>query len=299
MDAGQGSAVPIPAADIVQNQYPNPQDRFGVSVRSRPPCRPCVPTIRLPARVTVVSRTKSCKTSCSAPRTISTIRRSSGFASKSPSAGGAQKRGLPLLLEGSTSVEHLGRPPAEMAFRESSLMLRDEILSVFQVPPLLAGIVDNANRSNAQEQNYVFQSVAVEPRLRLIEARWNRDPELVPPGRRVAFDSPVPADREKEIANLVKLSAAGILTPNEVRAAEGPPAPWGDVPLQVLKAQQPAAVAPPPERHVVPARRDSARAAAQRSKLVMRANLVRRIEGDQKKLIGDAERRCGGFSRSK
>lgn len=297
MDAGQGSAVPIPAADIVQNQYPNPQDRFwGLGTLAA-----AVPAMRSYDSIAgsrdrcftdeilqdIVFRTENNLDDQAFKRFRQQI---------AERYGGAQKRGLPLLLEGSTSVEHLGRPPAEMAFRESSLMLRDEILSVFQVPPLLAGIVDNANRSNAQEQNYVFQSVAVEPRLRLIEARWNRDPELVPPGRRVAFDSPVPADREKEIANLVKLSAAGILTPNEVRAAEGyPPAPWGDVPLQVLKAQQPAAVAPPPERHVVPARRDSARAAAQRSKLVMRANLVRRIEGDQEKLIGDAEKTLRRF----
>lgn len=147
--------------------------------------------------------------------------------------GGTKNKGLPLLLEKSTEVNYLRRPPAEMEYLESSKLTRDRILSGYKIPPILAGIVEDANRSNSDAQMQIFAGVVMVPRLAMLQARLNRDPELFPPGsgRYCQFDNPMPVDRtfELERANGMVTNQWG--TPNDARSLQNlDPEEWGKYP---------------------------------------------------------------------
>ena len=150
--------------------------------------------------------------------------------------GGVKNKGLPLLLEKTTSVNYLRRPPAEMAYMESSKLTRDRILNGFKIPPIMAGIVEDANRSNSDAQMQIFAGIVLAPRLALVQARLNRDPELFPvgSGRFCKYDNPMPEDREFELSRAKAILDSKYGSPNDARAIQGlDPTIWGEYPLEV------------------------------------------------------------------
>ncbi len=147
--------------------------------------------------------------------------------------GGAKNKGLPMLLEKSTQVNYLRRPPAEMEYLESSKLTRDRILSGYKIPPILAGIVENANRSNSDAQMQIFAGVVLAPRLAMVQAKLNRDQELIPQGsgRFLKFDNPMPVDREHELNRANGMVANQYGAPNDARAIQNlDPTEWGKYP---------------------------------------------------------------------
>lgn len=64
---------------------------------------------------------------------------------------GKGKAGKVMWLGRAYRVDFLSRTPQEMSFVESRRYTREEILSLFGMPPPLAGVLENANYSNSKE----------------------------------------------------------------------------------------------------------------------------------------------------
>lgn len=103
-------------------------------------------------------------------------------------------------------------------------MARQSIANAFGVPMSLLQTKD-VNRANAEAAHYQLARNAILPRCRRIEQRLTQklctlfDKRLF-----LAFDSPVPSDREMTLKERQAYLAAGVITPDEVRRQIGMPA---------------------------------------------------------------------------
>jgi HK97 family phage portal protein len=153
--------------------------------------------------------------------------------------GGPDRAGIPVVLTNGLKPVDLN-VSAELPFRESDKDNRDEILGAFGVPPLLAGVVENANNSNTASQERVFAMVTIRPRCIGTQQRLNKDliKDFGDKSLFVEFDNPVPDDKLQESTIDGRDVALGVLTLNERRAKLGlPPEPWGDKPRWMTEAQ--------------------------------------------------------------
>jgi HK97 family phage portal protein len=160
--------------------------------------------------------------------------------------GGPDNAGRPVLLHGGVKPASLDSGSQELPFRESDKDNRDEILGVFGVPPLLAGIVENANNSNTASQETVYAKYTIAPKCVAIQKRINKDllPEFKDPSLYVEFDNCVPKDKLQNATIASANVGAGITTINEERGDLGLAAvPWGDVPRWMAEAQAVGAAA--------------------------------------------------------
>ena len=158
---------------------------------------------------------------------------------------GPNKAGLPVVLYGGVKPA-AGVDNPEIPFRESDKDTRDEILGAFGVPPLLAGVVENANNSNTASQENVYAKYTIRPQCVSIEQSINKDlvTEFNDPTLFVEFDNCVPEDRklDADIANVN--TTAGITTINEEREKIGlAPVAWGDKPRWLAEAEAVGAAA--------------------------------------------------------
>jgi HK97 family phage portal protein len=144
------------------------------------------------------------------------------------------------ILEDGLKFKPIGLSPRDMEFLKQRRFCREEICSVFKVPPALVGVFEYANYANAEHQNRAFWQKTIIPKLRKLELKLNNS--LVPMFENikpadeawfVRFDtSAIDALKENEdVKSQVqeRLVRAGIMTINEVRRLENlPPVPWGD-----------------------------------------------------------------------
>lgn len=131
---------------------------------------------------------------------------------------GADRAGRTLILEQGLKVRPFTLSPREMDFMQSSRMTRDEILAVFGVPAAVAGISEDVNRASAEAMLYTFAENTILPKLRLIEAQLTQD-ICRRFGHRIAarFNSPVPAVRAEDRADMEMRLRYGVTTPQEER----------------------------------------------------------------------------------
>ncbi len=154
--------------------------------------------------------------------------------------GSARAHRIAVLEEG-LKYKPIGLSPRDMEFLKQRKFCREEICSVFKVPPALVGIYEYANYANAEHQNRAFWQKTIIPKLRKLEQELNSSlaPVFQPTGSRekrrlfVRFDtSAIDALKENEdVKSQVqeRLVRSGIMTINEVRRLENlPPVPWGD-----------------------------------------------------------------------
>lgn len=78
-----------------------------------------------------------------------------------------------LILEAGLSWQQLSLSPAEMDFVESRKMSREDILSVFGVPPAMVGIVQSATQSDVEAMRLQFWLDTIIPFLRDVESALN------------------------------------------------------------------------------------------------------------------------------
>lgn len=127
-----------------------------------------------------------------------------------------------LILPPGMKYTTIEQNPGETALLDFCKYNREAILSVYHVPPIKVGILDNANYANARVQLQIFFVDTVKPLLRLIEDGYNHKASLMPQngGYRIKFDlSDVEVLKEDFLAMATMASAmikAG-LTINEVR----------------------------------------------------------------------------------
>jgi len=165
------------------------------------------------------------------------------------------------ILEGGLKWQSLAATHKDMQFPELKRMTREDILAVYRLPPIMVGVFDEANYSNAREQREIFWNDTMMPWLSKILSVVNE--KLVKP-----FDPGVEAafklDGIKELQPDEKIMAekdeiltrSGILLINEARAKRKlPPVAWGDTwnaptslsPIDEPRTPAPAPGAPAPE----------------------------------------------------
>lgn len=127
-----------------------------------------------------------------------------------------------LILPPGMSYKQIEQNPAETALLEFCRYNREAILSVYNVPPIKVGILDNANYANAVVQLKIFFTDTIKPYLSFIEDGFNLKNTLMPDTKlfRIEFDlSEVDALKEDFLAIAQageRMIAAG-LSVNEVR----------------------------------------------------------------------------------
>jgi HK97 family phage portal protein len=146
---------------------------------------------------------------------------------------GVRKAHSVAILDGGLKFQSSASKNNEMQFVELKKMTREDVLSVYQIPPIMLGI--EATYANAKEQRQIFWKDCIIPRLRKVESVLNE--RLVKPLDKtivLRFDlsgiDELAEDADSRSRADSLNVAAGIVTINEVRKLKNlPEVPWGDV----------------------------------------------------------------------
>ncbi len=202
------------------------------------------------------------------------------------------------ILEGGLKWQTTSASHKDMQFPELKRMSREDVLAVYRLPPIMVGVFDEANYSNAREQRAIFWADTMIPWLSKLKSVINE--RLVKP-----YDAGVFADFDlsgvEELHENRKVAAeedeiltrSGILTINEAREKRKlPPVSWGDTwnaPMGVGPIDGPRALPPAPpggpgpdEEEAEPEEESKTARAAQELAQVIR-------EADEKKAAAKAE----------
>lgn len=146
---------------------------------------------------------------------------------------GAANAGKPLLLEEGLKASRLNLTMAQMQFIESRKFSRNEIASIFRVPPHMVGDLERATFTNIEHQSLEFVGYTVRPWARRWEASllidplaWYNEEGLY---AQFNLDELNVSDRKSRYEAHSSAINAGWLNRNEVREVEGyNPAPTLD-----------------------------------------------------------------------
>jgi len=144
------------------------------------------------------------------------------------SKGGA---GGIIVGESGMKITPLSFPPTQIESIARRGFSKKQIANVFDVPMSLLE-TENVNRANAEAGHYQHALMSVRPRCRMIEGTINED--LCPRYDErlfVAFDDPVPENREQRRLDHEAYLKHGVETINDVREELGKePVSWGEEP---------------------------------------------------------------------
>lgn len=87
---------------------------------------------------------------------------------------GSQNARTPWVLGGGAKWQNMSLSPVDMDFIEGRKMTREEICTIFEVPPPIVGILDKANYSNMKEARRVFWLDTIIPLLQNVKNILNR-----------------------------------------------------------------------------------------------------------------------------
>jgi len=131
---------------------------------------------------------------------------------------GFKKMQRPLLLEQGTQYTQMGLSQQDMAFIEMRKFSREEILSIFGVPPAKAGILEYASYANTKEQESTFRKDTLKPLLVRLQNIWTlKLVNLFNPSWKFKYENVVERDNKLYFDMAVAGIAGGLLTPNEAR----------------------------------------------------------------------------------
>jgi HK97 family phage portal protein len=135
--------------------------------------------------------------------------------------GGVKNAGKVAVLGSGATIQPLTLSPKELNYLESRKFNRDEIAAIFGIPKSKLE-TDDVNRANAEAGNYTYAKDTILPRLMRIQDKLNeRILPLYDETLFVAFDNPVPEDREFRLKERVANIQVGYTTVNEERAVDG------------------------------------------------------------------------------
>ena len=227
-----GGSVVIPRSEIVHHRNPNPNDRFwGLSVLGAAAEAMKSSNAMKAAQVKAFDNDILSSKFFYTEQSLDEPAWRRMMSNLIDRFSGVEKSGKPVLLYGGTKPVPSSGTPAEMGFRDSMAITRDEILGIFGVPPLLAGVVENANNSNTASQERVFARETTHPILVQLAERSNKSlsPEFGE-DYEAEFDDPSPADRLLDNTITNRSYNSGLLTRNEAREEMGyEPVDGGDV----------------------------------------------------------------------
>jgi len=153
--------------------------------------------------------------------------------------GGVENAFKLLLLGGGLDWKPFSQTAKEAQLTDSRKLNREEVAAVYDIPPPLIGILDNATFSNVTEQHKMLFTTILGPWLTLVQEALQAqliDPEPAFAGHFVEFDlnEQLKGDPEKRIPAITKAIESGLYTINEARRMENlPPVnhPHANVPL--------------------------------------------------------------------
>lgn len=133
---------------------------------------------------------------------------------------GTRNTGKMPLLDNGLKYKPLGANPREMSFLGGREHIKECVLNAYG--QALGMYSAEANRANVDGAIYLYSKSTVQPRLKRLEEKlnealiWRYDEKLF-----VAFDNPVPEDKEFELNKMVKETQGGLTTINEARIELG------------------------------------------------------------------------------
>jgi SPP1 gp7 family putative phage head morphogenesis protein len=142
------------------------------------------------------------------------------------------KAGKYMLLTAGLKPLTVGSKPKDINYEVGLNLTRDEVCAAFGVPVSMV-TTNSVNRSNAESGLLQYSRFTILPRLERIEQVINQD--IMPfydQNLFVAFDNPVPQDKEFELEESDTRLKNQSLTINEYRESKGEePVEWGEEPL--------------------------------------------------------------------
>ena len=136
------------------------------------------------------------------------------------------------FLSGGGQLVNLQFSPKDMGFLKGRKASLEEVAAVFGVP-LSKLTVENVNRANAEAGNFSYQKDTILPKLKRIEQKLNE--QFVPlwdSSLFLAFDNPVPEDKEFRLKEAASRLGTGQTTINEERLIDNlDPVEYGDIPI--------------------------------------------------------------------
>lgn len=130
--------------------------------------------------------------------------------------------GRTAILDRGLKVKAVGVSPKDLDWLSTNRMTRDDILSIYGVPPALLGLVEDSNRSSGETQEYTFHRQVVEPLLTLLDERLTKDiAKQYNKNFIIQHDSTVPYDAERGARASQTRILSGQTTINEERMSQG------------------------------------------------------------------------------
>ena len=144
------------------------------------------------------------------------------------------------ILEGGASFQASSVTQRDMQFRDLRIMNRDVIMGVYGLPKHILGIAEDVNRANAEASEYTFARWVLKPRLERIKAKLNEQfiPMYNETNLIIDYDTPIPADIDRNLAIADQGFKSGYVSRNEARVKVGLQAiEGGDIFLEPLSSQ--------------------------------------------------------------
>jgi len=145
---------------------------------------------------------------------------------------GWNKAGKWGMLMGGLKPFPVGSKPKDVNYEAGLKLTKEEICAAFGVPVSMV-TTDDVNRSNAEVGDTQYMRNTIMPKLKRLEQTINQDiMPLYDSNIFVAFDNPVPEDKQFQLDSDSTRLKDNTITINEVREAKGEdPVEWGDEPL--------------------------------------------------------------------
>lgn len=142
--------------------------------------------------------------------------------------GGPENAGRPAILPPGLDWKGIGHTAKEAELIQQRRLTREEVAAVYDVPPPLVGILDNATYSNVSEMHRMLFTTVLGPWITLIEESIQTqviDPEPAFAGLFVEFDlsEVLRGDLLTEIQALQSAVTNGLMTINEARQVRNLP----------------------------------------------------------------------------
>ena len=89
--------------------------------------------------------------------------------------GGVNRSHLIGVLDNDAEFKEVGNSPANALLMEQREMNRDEVMAIFNVPPIMLSLVSDITYNNGGEQKTGFWENKMQPTLRKVSDKWNID----------------------------------------------------------------------------------------------------------------------------
>ena len=169
-----GKVRRVSTEDVIHLQYPNPDDPYtGLS-----PMSAALQAIDLDVRAvewnrSLVENRAVAETAIIYPHPLSQRAYDEIQGRLRDQHQGPHNAGSPWLLDNGADLKSFGATPRDMDWLESRRFNREEICSIFSVPPPLVGVLDNATYNNIETANRMFWQNGMLPAIRRWETQLN------------------------------------------------------------------------------------------------------------------------------